>query len=478
MGAEEATAVSDQEQPAHAVTVAGFWMQQTEVTNAQYGRCVADGACTPPQEEGWDAPALAEHPVSHVDWEQANAYARWAGGRLPTEAEWERACRGDDERLYPWGDEAPTAELANFGNNVGETLPVGSLPAGASPYGLLDLSGNVWEWTSSLEQPYPYVADDGREDANAEGKRTARGGSFYYTQYQLRCPARSGFTPTTANPNFGLRVVISPADVPLVNAVDGGVYVYVPGGEFTMGAEEATAVSDQEQPAHAVTVAGFWMQQTEVTNAQYGRCVADGACTPPQEEGWDAPALAEHPVSHVDWEQANAYARWAGGRLPTEAEWERACRGDDERLYPWGDEAPTAELANFGNNVGETLPVGSLPAGASPYGLLDLSGNVWEWTSSLEQPYPYVADDGREDANAEGKRIARGGSFYYTQYQLRCPARSGFAPTTANPNFGLRVVSLSRRLASHLSSSDSRQATYCVNQRGVKRVLGLRRALV
>jgi formylglycine-generating enzyme required for sulfatase activity len=207
-----------------------------------------------------------------------------------------------------------------------------------------------------------------------------------------------------------------------------------------MGADEATAVSEQEQPAHEVRVDGFWMQQAEVTNAQYGRCVADGVCTPPQMEGWDAAALAEHPVSHVDWEQANTYARWAGGRLPTEAEWEKACRSDDNRLYPWGDEPPAAEIANFGNNVGETLPVGSLPAGASPYGLLDLSGNVWEWTSSLESPYPYVADDGREDASADGKRVARGGSFYYTQYQLRCTARSGFAPTTANPHFGLRTV--------------------------------------
>ncbi len=226
----------------------------------------------------------------------------------------------------------------------------------------------------------------------------------------------------------------------LLSEKDGGVYEYVPGGEFTMGAEAANASAEQEQPAHAASVDGFWLQRTEVTNAQYARCVADGACTPPQVEGWDAPELADHPVSYVDWQQANDYARWAGGRLPTEAEWERACRGDDTRLYPWGDQPPTAETANFGNNTGDTLPVGSLPAGASPYGILDLSGNVWEWTSSLEQPYPYAADDGREDPTADGQRTARGGSFYYTQYQARCTARSGFAPTTANPNFGLRVL--------------------------------------
>ncbi|RIK38707.1 MAG: formylglycine-generating enzyme family protein, partial [Chloroflexi bacterium] len=84
--------------------------------------------------------------------------------------------------------------------------------------------------------------------------------------------------------------------------------------------------------------------------------------------------------------------------------------------------------------------VGSYPDGASPYGLLDMSGNVWEWTSSLEHSYPYAADDGREEVEADGKRIARGGSYYYTQYQLRCVTRSGFAPTTANRQFGFRVA--------------------------------------
>ena len=89
---------------------------------------------------------------------------------------------------------------------------VATISVGASPFGILDLSGNVWEWTSSLEQPYPYAADDGREDPTGDGKRTARGGSFYYTQYQARCTARSGFPPTTANPNFGLRIALPQND--------------------------------------------------------------------------------------------------------------------------------------------------------------------------------------------------------------------------------------------------------------------------
>ena len=222
---------------------------------------------------------------------------------------------------------------------------------------------------------------------------------------------------------------------------DGAVYVFVPGGEFSMGADGADAASPKEEPRHTVTVAGFWLQQTETTNAQYARCVADGACTPPDNNRWDDPTFADHPVNNVSWQQANAYAAWAGGRLPTEAEWERTCRADDERTYPWGDDEATADRANFNNAIGDTTPVGSYPAGQSAYGALDLSGNLWEWTSSLEEDYPYAADDGREDPdNTAGNRTVRGGSFYYTNYQIRCAARTGFAPDTANEHIGFRIV--------------------------------------
>jgi formylglycine-generating enzyme required for sulfatase activity len=209
-----------------------------------------------------------------------------------------------------------------------------------------------------------------------------------------------------------------------------------------MGADGGEAVSALEQPAHSVETDAFWLGQTEVTNAQYGRCVAAGACTPPGNPRWQDAAAAEQPVTHVDWTQASAYAVWVGGRLPSEAEWEKACRGLDARLYPWGDEPPTAELANYDNNLGAPAPVGSYPDGASPFGLLDMSGNVWEWTSSLELPYPYQPGDNREDPDADGRRILRGGSFYYTQYQLRCTTRSGFPPDTANQHFGFRILLL------------------------------------
>ncbi|MEZ4677993.1 MAG: SUMF1/EgtB/PvdO family nonheme iron enzyme [Caldilineaceae bacterium] len=211
------------------------------------------------------------------------------------------------------------------------------------------------------------------------------------------------------------------------NPVDGAIYLYIPGGRFEMGAEGADAASPKEEPRHAVTVESFWLQQTETTNAQYGRCVDEGACSAPANDRWDDPAFADHPVSNVSWQQAATYAAWAGGRLPTEAEWERSCRSDDGRIYPWGNDDASDQLANYNNAIGDTAPVGSYPAGQSAYGVLDLSGNLWEWTSSVEADYPYDATDGREDtATSAGNRAVRGGSFYYTNYQIRCAARTGF----------------------------------------------------
>jgi formylglycine-generating enzyme required for sulfatase activity len=224
------------------------------------------------------------------------------------------------------------------------------------------------------------------------------------------------------------------------NPVDGGVYVYVVGGEATLGSDSDDRMRVIEQPQHTVEVEAFWMQQTEVTNRQYLVCMDQGGCTPPNNEFWFEVERADHPVTNVSWEQANTYAQWVGGRLPTEAEWERACQGPAEQAYPWGDAAPTPDLSNFYENVGDTVPVGSYPEGASPEGLLDMSGNVWEWTSSLDQPYPYDAQDGREDPSATGKRIGRGGSFYYTHHYLHCSARTGLSPTSQVPQLGFRVV--------------------------------------
>jgi formylglycine-generating enzyme required for sulfatase activity len=145
--------------------------------------------------------------VANVTWFQAKAYAAWVGGRLPTEAEWEKACRGTDKRIYPWGTEEPTYERANFGNNNVSTTAVGSYPAGAN--GLYDMAGNVYEWTSSKYQVYPYDPTDGREDPEGGAYRTWRGGSWYFFGNVVRCANRLNDAPVDSIGAFGFRVVVS-----------------------------------------------------------------------------------------------------------------------------------------------------------------------------------------------------------------------------------------------------------------------------
>ena len=225
---------------------------------------------------------------------------------------------------------------------------------------------------------------------------------------------------------------------------DTPVYVRIPAGEFTMGSGDAdTDASDDEKPQHTVPVGDFWIMRTEVTNAQYLRCVEAGKCTQPENGRYDKPQFARQPVTDVDWDQANSYARWVGGRLPTEAEWEKACRGTDARIYPWGSQPPPSpELLNFDESgLGSVTDVGSYPDGASPYGLLDMAGNVWEWTSSLYRDYPYKADDGREDPESRDARVLRGGSFWDVARDVRCAFRRWDDPDYRGDDYGFRVVS-------------------------------------
>ncbi len=210
-----------------------------------------------------------------------------------------------------------------------------------------------------------------------------------------------------------------------INLIDGAEMVYVPAGEFIMGSENDNPDAwDNEKPQHTVYLDGFWMYKTPVTNAQYRQGVEAGACDLPHNtKYYNDPAYNDHPVVCVDWYQARAYCEWAGGRLPTETEWEKAARGTDGRQYPWGNEFDKTKCNTKESDLGDTTLVDQYPAGASPCGALDMAGNVWEWTSSLYKDYPYRADDGREDVKAGGLRVLRGGSFCNSQRSARSVCR-------------------------------------------------------
>jgi formylglycine-generating enzyme required for sulfatase activity len=244
-----------------------------------------------------------------------------------------------------------------------------------------------------------------------------------------------------------------------MNAKDGAEYVYVPAGPFTMGSTDAQISEnyelcrqasnnqcdrrwwEREGPQGSISLDSFWIMRTEVTNREYKLCVEERGCTKPNNARWNDPTYGEYPVTDVTWHQANDYAAWAGGRLPTEAEWEKACRGTEGRIYPWGDSAPTADLANYGKNVGDTSQVGKYsPQGDSPYGLADMAGNVQEWTSSQSTAYPYDAADGRENAGGDAARTLRGGGWSYNGSGVRCATRYNYPPSYWYPYLGFRVV--------------------------------------
>ena len=254
-------------------------------------------------------------------------------------------------------------------------------------------------------------------------------------------------TPTrtpTPTPRFTPTPMATPTPVAGAKGngpVDGAVYVYIPAGEFERGSE---GFSSDEQPVKRIYVSAFWMKQTEVTNGEYSRCVVAGKCSAPGNSLWSDSRYADHPVTDVDWTQAGAYSAWAGGRLPTEAEWERACRGDDGRSYPWGNAAPDATRANFGKewDIKNLAPVGQYPAGASPYGLLDMSGNVWEWTADWYAGDYYASAPQRDPGGptSGSGRVLRGGSFGSNASLVRCANRYRSNPDNRYFNRGFRVV--------------------------------------
>lgn len=236
--------------------------------------------------------------------------------------------------------------------------------------------------------------------------------------------------------------------------------VLIPGGAFLMGTDDGES---DEQPRHRVVLEAFLIDRLPVTNADFaaflnvrgwrneaGRRyydVDDGDARIHRRDGKFVadPGYGNHAAVEPSWLGAVEYCRWLGKRLPSEAEWERAVRGTDGRLYPWGNARPDRSRARFASGWNETAPVGTHPAGATPEGVQDLAGNTHEWTSSLYRPYPYSPDDGREslDPNASGERVTRGGAHDSPAEKLRAAWRGDGVsrnPRAGHHNIGFRCA--------------------------------------
>jgi formylglycine-generating enzyme required for sulfatase activity len=237
----------------------------------------------------------------------------------------------------------------------------------------------------------------------------------------------------------------------MISGKDQMILLYVPAGEFTMGNDSGAL---DGRPAHTVDIDAFLIDLTEVTNKMYFLCVEAGVCKEPTNKSsythssyYGNAGYDNYPVIYVDWNMAKTYCEWAGRQLPTEAQWEKAARGTDANIYPWGNDAPNNNLLNYDSAIGDTTEVGKYLNGKSIYGALDMAGNVWEWVNDWYDVYP-GGDLNASSDFGQTYRVLRGGSWnsnaYYNYYYYGDLVRSAFRlrylPTNIYSYIGFRCA--------------------------------------
>ncbi|MFQ5950047.1 MAG: formylglycine-generating enzyme family protein, partial [Nitrospiria bacterium] len=340
---------------------------------------------------------------------------------------------------------------------------------GKSPYGLYDMSGNVWEWVDAWYKPHPNNPIPSEE--YGEKYKIAKGGSWYNCLFYncgISAPSynRAFLVPLTKNYSTGIRCV---KDVGIESA--GGKaghkdqplrdqkspllrnMILVPAGEFIMGTDKTKEKPipasyglkktpyENEQPQRTISLDAFYIDRYEVTNIEYQKFV-DGTQTglPGQLKDLDLKRWGLYPIASVSWLEADSYCKWKGKRLPTEAEWEKSARGTDGRRYPWGDKYDGDRTNNKQKGL---APIGYFKGDVSPYGVYDLAGNVAEWVESWYKPYP--GNEVEDPDFGEKYRVIRGGSWggvghYILPYYARTGYRNYDKPEAAFNDIGFRCA--------------------------------------
>lgn len=455
MGSPENETGRQQNEKQHQVTLSSYWMSKNEITFAQYDYfCEKTGRSKPSDEvdhrgRNW---GRGNRPVINVTWDDAVAFAAWMGGRLPTEAEWEYACRAGTTTPYNTGDTI-TWEQCNLSQeygsklshlNLNKTSPVGSYPA--NPWGLNDLHGNVAEWCSDWYAPYstnPQVNPKGP----ASGEfRIARGGVWDGPYLMSRSSFRTSAYTDGKSEVLGFRIVVDAENWEknkrILEAYKDTAknriiiqWVDIPQGTFMMGTKSKETRRNgyytfSDELERKVEMYAFKMSRNEITFEQYDIFCELTGREKPDDLGW---GRGSRPVINISWKDADAFAKWLGCYLPSQEEWEYACRAGTKTFYSTGKKI-SLDQENFDrdppyekhptNVLGkkQTMPVGSYSS--NPWGLNDMHGNVKEWTRDRYDNYAWI----------------RGGSFLSSADNCRSAVRDNDDINYIRGELGFRLV--------------------------------------
>ena len=492
---------------------AGLYASAYAVTVDNYRACVRDGGCEISEEVRMIAypgmipeegqAADSEHdaqdlPMVFVTRDKAAAYCEWAGMRLPSAAEWKEAAK--NSRITEYTAEnancigTDRAGLLKSADQVSLTVPVTAFEASASDTGLVQMAGNVWEWTADTDEnglsalalggawnSYPENIGPDAELLTLDGYAAGNIGFRCFVDAENVTDENfEGGEPTDELPPAAEAIDADAAEVEAAEveaaevdveeisaeealdeepaeaeavqgqdtrAKDGAVMTLIPGGTFSMGAANGAI---DERPVHEVTLSPYWIDLYEITNSQYALCVAEESCTEPRETKsfrqtsyYGNPEFDNHPVIYVDWNQAAEYCEWAGGRLPTEAEWEYAAKGPDGYVYPWGNSFEAEKVNYSGSGTYDTVAVDANPQDVSPFGVFNMGGNVTEWVFDRYQENWYSVTNQPADPTGpeNGKyHVLRGGSAQYGETYSRTSDRNFAQGTSFNLDRGFRCA--------------------------------------